>query len=92
MGCQMCVSAQSECAVIKLAEAVKETQPLLADFFVNGRFVDDLSSSAESIETLKQLSKEADEVFPKLVLDAKDGHTLEVLHQQTLLRKMKRFL
>ena len=66
-----CVSAQSECAVIKLAEAVKDMQPLLADFLVNGRFVDDLSASGESLETLKQLSKEADEVFSQVGLGCK---------------------
>ena len=66
-----CVSAQSECAVIKLAEAVKDKQPLLADFLVNGRFVDDLSASGESLETLKQLSKEADEVFSQVGLGCK---------------------
>ena len=39
------VSAQSECAIVKLAEAVKESNPRLADMLLNGRFVDDLGDS-----------------------------------------------
>ena len=37
-----CVSAQSECSIIKLAEAVKEESPMLSNFLLNSRFVDDL--------------------------------------------------
>ena len=66
-----CVSAQSETAIIKLAEAIKDTYPLLADFLLNGRFVDDLGTSAETIEILRKLIEEADQVFSQVGLACK---------------------
>ena len=32
-----CVSAQSECSIIKLAEAVKDESPMLSNFLLNSR-------------------------------------------------------
>ena len=66
-----CVSAQSECSIIKLAEAIKEDFPLLAKFLMNGRFVDDLGSSAGTKETLETITKQADVFFDKLGLACK---------------------
>ena len=57
------VSAQSECAIQKLAQFVIEQYPALADFFMNSRYVDDLGDSAALVENLKELTKKADEVF-----------------------------
>ena len=65
------VSAQSECAIIKLAEAVKNEFPLLADFLINSRFVDDLGHSEASKETIEQLIAEADDLFSKVGLACK---------------------
>ena len=62
------VSAQTECAIIKLAEAVKDEHPLLAEFLMCGRFVDDLGDSAIKIETLQSLTEEADRFFDMLGL------------------------
>ena len=66
-----CVSAQSECALIKLAEAIKDEYPLLADFLLNCRFVDDLGGSAIDLEALKKLTAEADKFFDLLGLACK---------------------
>ena len=41
------------------------------DFLLNCRFCDDLGSSAASIEELKQLTKEADELFAQVGLQCK---------------------
>ena len=65
------VSAQSECAIIKLAEAVKEEFPLLADFLINSRFVDDLGHSEASKDTLEKLVDEADNLFSQVGLACK---------------------
>ena len=65
------VSAQSETAIIKLAEHVRDKQPLLADFLTNSRFVDDLGDSAESLTVLKQVVSEADELFQQVDLSCK---------------------
>ena len=65
------VSAQSECAIIKLAEAVKDEFPLLADFLINSRFVDDLGHSEASKETVDKLIAEADNLFSQVGLACK---------------------
>ena len=65
------VSAQSECSIIKLATHVKEKYPLLADFLLNGRFVDDLGDSSESLTVLKKMTAEADMIFEKVGLGCK---------------------
>ena len=46
-----CVSAQTETAIIKLAEAIKDSHPTLSSFLLNGRFVDDLGTSAEDMDS-----------------------------------------
>ena len=66
-----CVSAQSECAIIKLAEAVKDESPMLSNFLLNSRFVDDLGDSKEKLEIVKKLADEADELFSKVGLECK---------------------
>ena len=65
------VSAQSECSIIKLAAHVKEKYPLLADFLLNGRFVDDLGDSSESLTVLKKMTAEADKIFEQVGLGCK---------------------
>ena len=65
------VSAQSECSLIKLADHVRGDHPLLADFLINGRFVDDLGDSAENLEVLKKLIGEADMFFEQVGLACK---------------------
>ena len=66
-----CVSAQSECAIIKLSEAIKDTNPRLADLLMKSRFVDDLGDSAKDKETLKKLIDDADELFSSVGLACK---------------------
>ena len=65
------VSAQSETAIIKLANHVREKQPLLADFLTNSRFVDDLGDSAENLQILQKVVSEADELFSQVGLSCK---------------------
>ena len=65
------MSAQSECSIIKLATHIKEKYPLLADFLLNGRFVDDLGDSSESLTVLKKMTEEADMIFEQVGLGCK---------------------
>ena len=50
-----CVSAQSECAILKLADIVEQYSPRLAAFLRHDRFVDDLAGSDLSIQNIKIL-------------------------------------
>ena len=68
------VSAQSECSLSKLAEFVKAKNHKLYDLLINCRFVDDIGTSEESLEILKKLVKEADELFAEVGLECK-GYT-----------------
>ena len=65
------VSAQSEAAIIKLADCVRDKQPLLADFLTNSRFVDDLGDSAENLDILQKLITQADDLFSQVGLGCK---------------------
>merc|ERR1711873_318169 len=65
------VSAQSECAIIKLAEAVRESNPRLADMLLNGRFVDDIGDSQEDIEALRGTIDDANKLFLSVGLECK---------------------
>ena len=66
-----CVSAQSEGSIIQLAEFVKQNSPKLYDFLLNCRFCDDLGNSAATVDDLKHLTKEADELFKQVGLECK---------------------
>ena len=66
-----CVSAQSECAVMKLADIVEEESPRLAAFLRHDRFVDDLAGSDLSIENIKILVAAANKWFSKVGLACK---------------------
>ena len=83
-----CVSAQSECSIIKFAEQIKNDFPLLADFLTNCRFVDDIGGSAVDLETLKGLTAEADKFSLCSVLVAKVGHFLVPILLQKLVKKI----
>ena len=63
-----CVSGQSECSIIKLAEYVREFNPRLAELLLESRFVDDLGDSDIDMETLKKLIEEADKLFSMVSL------------------------
>ena len=65
------VSAQSECAIIKLAESVKDSNPRLADMLLNGRFVDDIGDSQADIYALKCTIDAANKVFSGVGLECK---------------------
>ena len=66
-----CVSAQSETAVIKLAEAVKEKNPRLAELLLHSRFVDDLGDSGDDVKKLQVLVDDADDLFEQVGLSCK---------------------
>ena len=66
-----CVSAQSETAIIKLAEHILKDYPLLAKFLLDSRFVDDIADSAAKKETLEKITGQADYFFDKLGLGCK---------------------
>ena len=46
------ISGQSECAVIKLAMAIKDEFPDIADLLINSRFVDDIGDSEDKIDKI----------------------------------------
>ena len=58
--------AQSETAIIKLANYVREKQPLFADFLTNSRFVDDLGDGAKNLHILQKVVSEAEELFSQV--------------------------
>ena len=66
-----CVSAQSECALLKLADIVEQHSPRLADFLRNDRFVDDLAGSDLSVNNVKLLVEAADKWFSQVGLACK---------------------
>ena len=66
-----CVSGQSEASIIQLAEIIKSKNPTLHDFLLNCRFCDDLGNSGISIDDLKKLTRDADELFAKVGLECK---------------------
>ena len=65
------VSAQSEAAMVMLANHVKATNPLLAEFLINSRYVDDLADSEVSMDVIKMLTTEADKLFGLVGLSCK---------------------
>ena len=65
------VSAQSEAAIIKLAEAIRETNPELANLLLKARFVDDIGDSKAKMELLKKLVDAADKLFASVGLSCK---------------------
>ena len=83
------VSAQSECAIMKLAESIKEKFPMLAEFLTNSRFVDDLGDSAAELETLQSLTQQADKVFEEVGLACKGWSFSGSCYQQMSVRKEK---
>ena len=62
-----CVSAQSEAAVVKLADHIAPENPRLAD----SRFVDDPGDSEDSVQRCKELTDDADNSFSKVGLACK---------------------
>ena len=57
------VSAQSEEAIIRLAQDFKKQYPNLAELLLTGRYVDDMAISKSTREELKKLVEDADKVF-----------------------------
>ena len=56
----------SEEGMRQLAALVREHDPELADFLINGRFVDDLNESTESLQAALRLKAAVDDAFAKL--------------------------
>ena len=65
------MSGQSECSIMKLAEFIKDKNLKLYDLLINCRFCDDLGSSDESLEALKKVTKDADDLFSQVGLECK---------------------
>ena len=65
------VSAQSEAAVIKLAEHIRSKNPRLAELLTEGRFVDDLGDSDNSLDLVQKLTRDADDLFESVGLSCK---------------------
>ena len=65
------VAAQSEFAMIELANMIKDKNPELSQFLIKSRYVDDLQESKESQLQCLHLAKQADEEFSKVGLECK---------------------
>ena len=66
-----CVSAQSEAAVGKLADAIENDNPRLAEMLRDSRFVDDLGDSDAALETIRGLCDDTDALFEQVGLSCK---------------------
>ena len=66
-----CVSAMSECAVLKLASEIKSDFPNVAKMLIRARFVDDIGNSKSNIIDLKKITSDTDKIFDKVGLSCK---------------------
>ena len=57
--------------MVKLAEIVKPVKPVLADFLIHGRYVDDLANSKTSTDEVTSMIGDADELFKSVGLSCK---------------------
>ena len=64
-------AAQTEAAVLKLADLIEDENPILADTLRNGRFVDDLADSHMSVDECMKTMESANELFQKFGLECK---------------------
>jgi hypothetical protein len=62
---------QSEEGMKQFAEIVKRTNPRLADFLINSRYVDDLNDSLESLDAINRLQEATDKEFASLGAEVK---------------------
>ena len=65
------VSALSEKALVLLAEYIQAKNPRLADLLKEDRFVDDIGSSEDSHEAVKNIIQAANELFDSVSLSVK---------------------
>ena len=65
------VSAQTECAMVKLADHIRSDHPALANFLIKGRYVDDLADSMKYMDQLKTIIQSADALFASVGLRCK---------------------
>lgn len=65
------VSAQSEDSIKQLAEAIRPTNPVLADFLLFCLYVDDMGESKATEEECRKLAALADQVFAMVGLECK---------------------
>ena len=66
-----CVSGQTEYAMEQVAKKIELKYPALAALIRWCRYVDDLAESKMKLEELKEISKQADEVFDSIGLRCK---------------------
>ena len=63
---------QAECSIVKLTDAIKTENPILADFLLNSRLVDDLGDSKSDIDSLKKITDDANILFAKVGFACKE--------------------
>jgi len=66
-----CVSAQMEAVMVRLAEGLRDKFPLLSDFLLNSRYVDDLADSSALFAELKKMINSADSLLVSVGLRCK---------------------
>ena len=71
------ISGQSECAVIKLAKAIKDEFPDIADLLINSRFVDDIGDSEDKIDKINKKIDDANYNFSRVGLKCKGWSVTE---------------
>ena len=58
-----CVSAQSKCAMVRIAKEIQEKMPALAEVLLKGQYVDDLADSKATRQEVLEIVKAGNEVF-----------------------------
>ena len=66
-----CVSPQTEFALEEIANKIDEEFPMLAALIRKSRYVDDFAESRQERSTLKDISRQGDEVFARIGLKCK---------------------
>ena len=66
------VAAQSEAGIAKLAKYVEKKHPMLAEFLINSRYVDDLADSKSTLAACHVVTQFADDLFKQVGMDCKD--------------------
>ena len=70
-----CVSAQTECAMVRIANHVKNQHPGLAEALIKSRYVDDIADSKATLIEIDDITKSGDEVFEQVGLSCKGWTT-----------------
>ena len=49
--------------MVRIAKFIKDRCPELADFLINSRYVDDMMDSKGTLEEIKKIARDGDQIF-----------------------------